>query len=244
MKYFLFTSDKSKPIFYSLERYFKYKFDRELLENSSFSSSKIENLTLIFSLNNPESLFLCCQQIYDNRINPDKLRIIGYDNHNDINLLNYLSLSSQIKNCFQIVHGIDRMEIPFFRDHIRLFFNGHGEKSLLKYLTEVNNSLTNYANLAQIEEYTPEELFKNFLLQGVQNWFEFVRRFNKYVSLLYCLGWATETDSIIRMIEKISNELVPINTSRCFTIFELKSLSFIYEIRSLLEQIARQTSQQ
>jgi hypothetical protein len=78
-------------------------------------------------------------------------------------------------------------------------------------------------------------------MPGVQNWNEFVRRFNKYAPILYIWGWAAETDTITRLIKNISIDLMKIDASNSFVIFELEPMSLINEIVAIMEELAKQS---
>jgi hypothetical protein len=121
-----------------------------------------------------------------------------------------------------------------------MFFKGHGEQSLLQSISYVAYNLSNYSSLVETGDYTQEGLYRNFLLPGIQNWNEFVHRFNKYAPVLYVRGWTNETNTINNLIKIISIGLEKVDASKPFIIFELESMSLINEIVFLLEGLAQQ----
>lgn len=241
MNFSLFIGTQYMPIFYSLERYLKYIFYEKLYLNQSLLENEFKNLHLIITINEPKDLTLCCQWIYANRISPNKFRILGNDENNDINLLAFSTIKEQFENSFKIEQGINKLQIPFFCDQIKLFFKGHGEQSLLKCLSDANYYLNNYKNLLLIGDFAPNELLKNFLLPGVESWNQFIKRFQKYAPLLWVNGWIAETETIESSIIIISNDLSKINALESFIIFEFKTLQLISEIITIMEELASQT---
>lgn len=235
----LFAGNLFMPLSQSVIRYFKYILNMELQLLQSNISDGPNNIELLFIINEPTELDICCRRMYENRIKPEKLRIMGYDDNNDINLLKFNTLKGHFENKFRIKKGIDRMQIHFFRDQINLFFKGHGEQSLMNCLTYVTYYLSNYSDLVKIGDHTPEKLHQLFLLPGLQNWVEFVRRFNKYAPVLYVRGWVSETNTVEKLMKIISTDLTKIDASKPFVIFELKSISHIKEIVTILEELAQ-----
>jgi hypothetical protein len=229
------------PFSQSLERYFRYILKRDLWLMGNNISYAATDFDLIFVIDDPTQFNYCSHWIYEKKISPSKLRIMSYDNKNDINLLEFDTLKSQFQNSLKNEHGIDHKNIPFFRDQISLFFKGHGEQSLLQCLTYVSYNLGNYSSLLKSEDFSPEDLHQHFLMPGVQNWNEFVRRFNKYAPILYIWGWAAETDTITRLIKNISIDLMKIDASNSFVIFELEPMSLINEIVAIMEELAKQS---
>lgn len=241
MNYFVSTGNLFILVCQSLSRYFYHMLNTELRILQKNASDEINNIDLVFVMNDSFDLNHCSLWMYKNRINPSKLRIVGYDKNNDIDLLEFGTLKLQFENSFQVKNGIDRIKIPFFIGYVKLFFKGHGEQSLLKCLSSVIYNLVNYEDLAKSREYPIEGLNRNFLLPGVQNWHEFLRRFNKYAPILYVCGWVAETDKIEQLIKIISIELGKIDPSESFVIFELKSVSLISEIVAIMEELAQQS---
>lgn len=240
MNNFLFAGSLFNSLSKALVRYFSHVLNLGLSLAQSNISVRSNDIDQIFVVNEPLELSNCCRWMYDNGMGPDQLRIMGYDINNDINLLNFDLLKVQFEKKYRSEKTIDRIQIPFFRDQIRLFFKGHGEQSLFQCLTYVRYNLENYSSLLKSGDYTQEGLYQNFLLPGLENWNEFVRRFNKYAPVLYVRGWASETNTIDNLLRIISIDLGKIDTSKSFVVFELESMHLINEIVILLEELAQQ----
>lgn len=240
MKIKLFNS--SSPLKQTLSRLFKYTLNIETSLKSSLNSDVQEDIDLLFVFNDPIELDECCIWIYNKKVNPNKLRIIGFDSDNDINLLEIESLTKQIEHSIKLDNGKNLINISFFRSLITLFFKGHGEKSLFKALSDTRYYFFNYNNLVNSGDFTPEELHHGFLLKGVESWKIFAQRVNKYAPILYTLGWTASTDSLDRLIQEVSADLQNIETSESFINFDSKLLVLINEIIGIIEDLAQKSN--
>lgn len=226
----------------SLSRFFKYSLNIETSLISSLNSDIQEDFDLLFVFNDPIELDECCKWIYHIKVNPSKLRIIGFNSDNDINLLDIESLTNQIEYSIKLDNGKNLINISFFRNLITLFFKGHGEKSLFKALSDTRYYFFNYNNLVKSGDFTSEELHHGFLLKGVESWKIFVQRVGKYAPIIYVLGWTKSIDSLERLIQEVSADLQNIETSESFINFESKLLVHINEIIGIIEDLAQKSN--
>jgi hypothetical protein len=198
---------------------------------------------MFYVINEPLELDKCFTWIHRNKINPDRLRILGYDSNADINLLEYETLKTQIENSFLITRGINQSNIPFISDRVKLFFKGHGEQSLLGCIGWVNYYFGNYTAMALSGEYALNGLNEAFLFPGIKNWLEFRRRFSKYAPILYASGWGNQVDSIERHIKVINMDIKRVELSDSFHTFDSVSMISLSVITSEIEEMAFQADQ-
>lgn len=243
MNIFLFAGDSFTPLAQSLKRFFRYLFKTEVALLDGYIPVEPDEIDLIFVINESSELEKCFVWIHQNKINPDRLRILGFDSNADINLLEVETLKTQIENSFLITRGIVRSNLPLNSDRVKLFFKGHGEQSLLGCIGLVNYYLGNYPVMAESGQYSPKELNAAFLIPGIQNWEEFTRRFTKYAPTLYVSGWDKQVNQIERYIKVIALEIKQVELSDALHTFDSETMKSLAEITSLIEGIAFETDQ-
>lgn len=243
MNKILFAGNTVFMIAQSLERYFHYLLRTELRFWDDGIPVEPDRFGLIYVLNELSELEKCFTWIYRNKINPDKLRILGYDSNADINLLEVDTLKIQIEHSFLIVNRMDWSCIPFINDQVKLFFKGHGEQSLLGCIGWVNYYFGNYRAMAETRQYSPKELNEAFLIPGSQNWHEFMRRFSKYAPILYALGWDKQVIAIERFIKVIVLDINHIELSDALHTFDSETMNSLAGIITAIEEMAFQADQ-
>lgn len=243
MNIFLFAGDSFLPLAQSLKRYFRYLFKTELGLQDGYIPGEADKIDLLFAFDEPSELEKSFTWIHQNRINPDRLRILGYDSNADISLLEVESLKTQIEHSFVISQGKDRLYNPLISNRIKLFFKGHGEQSLLGCLGWVNYYLGNYPAMAGSGQYSPAGLNETFLSPGIQNWQEFTRRFSKYSPFLYASGWDKQTNEIEQLIKVVSLDINRLEFPNSFHTFDSETFESLAEITSILEEMALRAEQ-
>jgi hypothetical protein len=224
----------------AIERYCRYVLS-VTIEIVNPQNLFLHNNYLLFLLDNDsDSLLKTCNVLFLNNIAIDKTRTIGFYSYSDINLLELDKLKSNFERSFYYVDTTNKKNNPFISEKISIFFKGHGEQSLLGCIGWVTYYFENYARLLNSEDYSPQGLYKHFLVPGMKYWGEFVRRFEKYAPIIYTAGWDKQTRQIESLIKKVSPESdmeVGLNNMPDFGKDTILAIS---EIRTILEDIEKQ----
>lgn len=237
---FLFLGESFITLAKSLKRFFFYSLNIELRFVDEYVFFESNNNIFIYVINDPIELQNCFSWIHKNNFSPYNLRILGFDSNSDLNLIEVETLKTQIENSFLMTRGIDRSNIPFIRDKVKLFFKGHGEQSLLGCIGWVNYYFGNYRAMAETRQYSPKELNEAFLIPGFQNWHEFMRRFSKYAPILYALGWDKQVVAIERFIKVIVLDINHVELSDALHTFDSETMNSLAGIITAIEEMAIQ----
>jgi hypothetical protein len=199
MIYHYFTQNYSH-LFNSLERYFNSVPGFKLLpiEQTTLNKEDLNILVCFEEKDLPEFINIIKTKT------PKSIITLGIDNKSAINLLNYDQLEIQLKNIPDnpkyLLKNLFTKEELFSKT--KLFFKGHGEKSLLSSLSFAIYYLSNGPVLLHTDDCTLEEYQKAFLQPGLDNWKNFTERFEKYYFYLALLDFKKEIDEIKKQIKK------------------------------------------
>jgi len=239
MRLNLLTYQRDKSISRSIMRFFSFCTGNEF--NCILTGQSIKDPNLIsFALMDPYDPEQVCRLIYGTNIPLASVRLLGFDNFCDINIIKVQSLREQIEQSLEKNEADDNRYLPFFKERIKIFFKGHGEQSLLGCIGWVTYYFENYARLLNSDDYSPKGVYKHYLVPGMKYWGEFVRRFEKYAPIIYTAGWDKQTRQIESLIKKVSPESgmdVGLNNMPDFGKDTILAIS---EIRTILEDIEKQ----
>jgi hypothetical protein len=239
MKAFLTTGCNHFLLKNSIQRLCFYCNNIHLNEFEIDSYPNPEEIDLLFIFTEHEKIEKLYQVIYELRISPEKIRLIGYTDEYDINLLNFNNLIEQFKDCFSKKNIKYRTKYFLFNNQLKLFFSGHGGQSILSCITWINYYLKNYLKLSQIKDYNSDNLQQYFLLPGFESWKEFIKRFRKYAPIFWISGFSEEVESLENKIKIIENDLNRFEKDDSFYTFEIKSMQCLDEITFIIEDMAK-----
>lgn len=234
MNYF-FTS-LNKPLFRSLERYFRYRLDERLtlLEDGCMENDQ-DACVFVLKEEKFDSNFLEIILIY--RI--ANIVVMGFEEGGRVNLADTSRLAVQL----WAVLSSDQNASPFtaseLEEKIRSFFKGHGEQSLTGCLGEVSYFFENYKKMVSDRGYEPAGLNSIFFEPGLKNWNKFLRRLDKYALVLCVAGKASEIKAIEDYVASINNDLNCFTKPDSFYIFDERTLQGLREITKIMEEMAR-----
>ncbi len=193
---------KSKNLFLSLaiQRYFKFVHSITLpILNNSYTSSRDTDVLLIDETE--QDIQEIVRLLHDIKV----LTIVVFgskknDRENYINLLN----TSQIFGKFDSILDKDNpvkdhsalIEIIALKEKLRLFFQGHGETSLLASLYDVRYRLLNGIKLYLSKDIDFDESLREFLYPGINSWAGVKNRFTKNKEYLELLGFQQDIQKI------------------------------------------------
>ena len=181
-KYLFFTKDYLQ-IFNSLDRYFRYLFNKNILLIQQAEIIKQASLLLILreERDNPQLLNIVTQTNID-------VITLGFDNDNDssVNLIdfanfkeNFSKVLTQGKTYFNELFSEEEL-----KEKLKNFFHSHGEDSLFEHLNWSYYFLSNGPEQFIKSEITYDEYRKDFLSPGLKNWERFKSRFYKYRDII------------------------------------------------------------
>ena len=230
---------KDDSISRSLIRFFRYCTGYEF--DCIIPGQFIKNKNLIsFALIDQNDQDQVCQMIYDTKIPLVKVRILGYNDFCDVNLIKLQTLKQQLEQSLKINQADDHRYLPVFKERIKIFFKGHGEQSLLGCIGWVIYYFENYSRLLNSKDYSPQGVYNHFLLPGIGNWNEFKRRFEKYAAVIYMGGWPKLAKRIESLNNIVSSRLESLIVLKKISAFDEEILNAISEIRTILEDIEKQ----
>lgn len=230
---------KEDSISRSLIRFFRYRTGYEvdcILPEQHANRSNLVSFALM-DLNDTEKV---CQLVHRTKIPMASIRILGYDDDFDVNLVKLPSLGLQLEQSMSPICVDDYRYLPAYQERIKMFFKGHGEESLLGCIGWVTYYFENYFLMFASGEYDAKGLYEHYLLPGMDYWGELVRRFSRYAPIIYTAGWDKKVMKIESLINEVSSEMNRQTGLKNIPIFEVDTIAVISEIRNILETIEKQ----
>lgn len=239
MRLNLLKYQKDDGISSSIIRFFRYCTNYEI--DCILPGQPIKNRTLIsFALIDQNDQDQVCRIIYETKIPLTNIRILGYDDFCDVNLIKLQTLRQQVEQSLKINQTDNHRYLPVFKERIKIFFKGHGEQSLLGCMGWVTYYFENYFLMFASGEYDAKGLYEHYLLPGMDYWGELVRRFSRYAPIIYTAGWDKKVMKIESLINEVSSEMNSQTGLKNIPIFEVGTIAVISEIRNILETIEKQ----